>query len=328
MSVKPSDEYMHRQHRRGELQREHVLQLLRPHARASGALRAHRQPAERALRGDDDRRLPAGRHGAVQLQAARDRRQQRLRRRRHALRRRASRSSICSVVVRRRRPSTWRSRSISRIRARAFTSNPHQPVSLDARLVRPQPDVRRRGAASTARWCSRSGHYEQHGRAVGTLDRRRHRARASTASACAIIRGVRARWQSPAYYRWLIGQFDDGFGFMGSQIVTQAGSELLSGFVFQRRREPLRRTVLDADTPTGSDPGHYHDRARPDPAQQRRRRRDQRARCITHAAAAQPPRRQGDAHQRRPDRVALRRPRRLRLVGISRSDRLTTPADQ
>ena len=37
---------------------------------------------------------------------------------------------------------------------------------------------------------------------------------------------------------------------MGSQIVTQSGSELLSGFVFTRRREPLRRSARRC-TPTG-----------------------------------------------------------------------------
>ena len=60
-------------------------------------------------------------------------------------------------------------------------------------------------------------------------------------------------WQSPKYYRWLIGQFADDFGFMGSQIVTQAGSQLLSGFVFKDGENHFVNQ-LDADTPTGRIP--------------------------------------------------------------------------
>jgi hypothetical protein len=65
-------------------------------------------------------------------------------------------------------------------------------------------------------------------------------------------------WQSPAYYRWLIGQFDAGFGFMGSQIVTQTGAELLSGFVFKDGENHFVHR-LDLQT-EWKDPGHYHDR--------------------------------------------------------------------
>jgi hypothetical protein len=100
------------------------------------------------------------------------------------------------------------------------------------------------------------GHYEQHGRAAGTLT--------IDGRACAVEGfGLRDHswgprsWQSPAYYRWLIGQFDAGFGFMGSQIVTQNGSELLSGFVFQDGKNHF---VHNLELRTGwKEPGHYHD---------------------------------------------------------------------
>ena len=169
---------------------------------------------------------------------------------------------------------------------RAFTGNPLKPVSLEldwyglspmygGDAARAQRDGVREGPLRTARpRASARLTVDGTTHAVDGFGLRDH------------SWGPRS-WQSPAYYRWLIGQFDDGFGFMGSQIVTQSGSELLSGFVFQRRREPLRRPARRC-TPTG--PTRPLSRShRPDPAHARRRRRDQRhacSRCCRCATAA------------------------------------------
>jgi hypothetical protein len=138
----------------------------------------------------------------------------------------------------------------------AFTGNPHQPVSLALDWYGDSPMYGGEGPAHSEMVFAK-GHYEQHGRAVGRL----------------VVDGVEYQldglglrdhswgprsWQSPAYYRWLIGQFDTDFGFMGSQIVTQAGTELLSGFVFRDGANHfVDRLTLHTDW---KDPGHYHDR--------------------------------------------------------------------
>ena len=138
----------------------------------------------------------------------------------------------------------------------AFTGNPHWPVSLTLDWYGLSPMYGGEAPEHSEMEFAR-GHYEQHGRAVGTLtiDGTTHR-----------VEGFglrdhswgRRSWQSPAYYRWLIGQFDDGFAFMGSQIVTQAGSQLLSGFVF---KDGTNHFVHDLQLHTDwTDPGHYHDR--------------------------------------------------------------------
>lgn len=140
---------------------------------------------------------------------------------------------------------------------RAFTGNPHQPVSLalDWYGLSPMyggeaPD----GAEGEMVFAK--GHYEQHGSAEGTLS--------VNGVECA-VRGFGLRdhswgprsWQSPKYYRWLIGQFDDDFGFMGSQIVTQSGAQLLSGFVFTGGENHYVNSL--ELTTHWKDPGHYHD---------------------------------------------------------------------
>jgi hypothetical protein len=139
---------------------------------------------------------------------------------------------------------------------RAFTSNPHKPAALALDWYGLSPMYGGEGPANSEMVFAR-GHYEQHGSATGTLavdGVERH------------VDGFGLRdhswgprsWQSPAYYRWLIGQFDSGFGFMGSQIVTQAGSELLSGFVFKDGENHfVHKLALHTEW---KDPGHYHDR--------------------------------------------------------------------
>jgi hypothetical protein len=138
----------------------------------------------------------------------------------------------------------------------AFTGNPFKPVSLELDWYGLSPMYGGTGLEHSEMVFAK-GHYEQHGRGVGRLivDGTTH-----------AVDGFGLRdhswgprsWQSPAYYRWLIGQFDDGFGFMGSQIVTQSGSELLSGFVFRDgENHYVDRLTVHTDW---ADPGHYHDR--------------------------------------------------------------------
>lgn len=145
---------------------------------------------------------------------------------------------------------------------RAFTTNPNVPVSLalDAFGLSPMYGGESSGEAPlSSDMVFAKGHYEQHYRAQGTLviDGRQR-----------TINGLGLRdhswgprsWQSPTYYRWLTCQFDEGFGFMGSQIVTRGGSELLSGFVFKDGENHfVERLELETDW---TDEGHYHDRIR------------------------------------------------------------------
>jgi len=141
----------------------------------------------------------------------------------------------------------------------AFTTNPHQPVTLELDYYGLNPLYGGVMDAPSTEMVFAKGHYEQHVRAAGqiTIDGRRTPLRAL---------GLRDHswgprsWQSPQYYRWLTCEFDEGFGFMGSQIVTQGGNEVLSGFVFRDGENHfVNRLELHTDW-TGE--GHYHDRIR------------------------------------------------------------------
>jgi len=138
----------------------------------------------------------------------------------------------------------------------AFSGNPHRPVSLALDWYGTSPMYGGEGPAHSEMVFAK-GHYEQHGRAVGRLTIDGVELQVDGLGLRDHSWGPRS-WQSPAYYRWLIGQFDTDFGFMGSQIVTQAGTELLSGFVFRDGQNHLvdRLTVHTE----WKDPGHYHDR--------------------------------------------------------------------
>ncbi|MFN8643105.1 MAG: hypothetical protein U0802_16160 [Candidatus Binatia bacterium] len=138
----------------------------------------------------------------------------------------------------------------------AFTGNPFKPVQLELDWYGLSP-MYGGTALEHSEMVFAKGHYEQHGRASGRL---------AVDGVAHAVEGFGLRdhswgprsWQSPAYYRWLIGQFDQGFGFMGSQIVTQQGSELLSGFVFRDgENHYVDRLTVHTDW---RDPGHYHDR--------------------------------------------------------------------
>jgi hypothetical protein len=138
---------------------------------------------------------------------------------------------------------------------RAFTSNPFQPVSLALDWYGLSPMYGGEAPQSGEMVFAR-GHYEQHGRAAGTLTVDGVERRVAGFGLRDHSWGPRS-WQSPKYYRWLIGQFDDDFAFMGSQIVTQSGSQLLSGFVFKDGENHVVHN-LELDT-HWKDPGHYHD---------------------------------------------------------------------
>ncbi|OFV88755.1 MAG: hypothetical protein A3J75_02210 [Acidobacteria bacterium RBG_16_68_9] len=141
----------------------------------------------------------------------------------------------------------------------AFTSNPFRPVTieLDYRGLSPMYGGESSTFGHDAEMTFAKGHYEQHVRAAGsiTIDGQR-----------TVLDGLGLRdhswgprsWQSPKYYRWLTCEFDDDFGFMGSQIATQGGTELLSGFIF---RDGENHFVHDLELHTewkGTE--QYHDR--------------------------------------------------------------------
>jgi hypothetical protein len=142
---------------------------------------------------------------------------------------------------------------------RAFMSNPHQSVRLELDYAGLSPMYGGEAPADTPDMVFARGHYEQHVKAQGrmTIDGRTTE-----------LQGLGLRdhswgprsWQSPKFYRWLTCEFDDRFGFMGSQIVLQNGTELLSGFVFKDGENHLVQQ-LDLHT-DWTDVAHYHERLR------------------------------------------------------------------
>jgi hypothetical protein len=138
----------------------------------------------------------------------------------------------------------------------AFTGNPHKTIALALDWYGTSPMYGGEGPAHSEMVFAK-GHYEQHGRAVGRLAIDGVEYQLDGLGLRDHSWGPRS-WQSPAYYRWLIGQFDSDFGFMGSQIVTQNGSELLSGFIYRDGANHfVDRLTLHTDW---KDPGHFHDR--------------------------------------------------------------------
>lgn len=138
----------------------------------------------------------------------------------------------------------------------AFMNNPHHPVELELDYFGLSPMYGGEAEGPNTEMVFARGHYEQHVRASGRIivNAKRHE-----------IEGLGLRdhswgprsWQSPSYYRWLTCQFDEGFGFMGSQIVTQNGAELLGGFVFKDgENHPVERLELHTDWTDA----HYQDR--------------------------------------------------------------------
>ncbi len=141
----------------------------------------------------------------------------------------------------------------------AFTANPHYPVQLQLDYYGLSPMYGGETDFGNSAMVFAKGHTEQHVKAVGriAIDDR------ETALHGLGLRdhswGPRS-WQSPKFYRWLTCQFDDSFGFMGSQIALQNGVELLTGFVFKDGENHLVNT-WELHTDWAGD-AHYHDRLR------------------------------------------------------------------
>ena len=109
-------------------------------------------------------------------------------------------------------PFPWQEDLLTRLATgedprRAFTENPHKPIRLQLDWYGQSPMYGGEGPANSEMVFAR-GHYEQHGRAKGTLT-------VDGVERAVDGHGLRDHswgprsWQSPAYYRWLIGQFDD-----------------------------------------------------------------------------------------------------------------------
>jgi hypothetical protein len=152
---------------------------------------------------------------------------------------------------------------------RAFTENPHVPVTIDLRYdgLSPgfggEPREERDGAWVSVR-AEKSGqefargHLEQHGRAVGTV---------TVDGTVHAIDGFGLRdhswgpryWQAPKFYRWLTMNFGADAGIAAALTVQRDGREIQGGYVY-RRGEPNRllgRVEVETALTPGSD---LHDR--------------------------------------------------------------------
>lgn len=141
----------------------------------------------------------------------------------------------------------------------AFTSNPHWPLQLQLDYVGLSPMYGGEGNLDSSAMVFAKGHTEQHVKAVGSI---------CIHGQTTALNGLGLRdhswgprsWQSPQYYRWLTCEFDEGFGFMASQIVMQGGSEMLTGFVFKDGTNHFFSDWSIDTTYAGS--GGYHDEIR------------------------------------------------------------------
>jgi hypothetical protein len=143
--------------------------------------------------------------------------------------------------------------------ARAFKENPRRHVRLALSYTGLSPMYGGVADVEHPDMTFAKAHYEQHVGARGTL---------AVDGRETAIDGLGLRdhswgprsWQSPKYYRWLTCQFSESFGFMGTLIVTQNGSELRSGFVYRDGENHLvRRWQLETDF---EGPERYHQRLR------------------------------------------------------------------
>jgi len=140
---------------------------------------------------------------------------------------------------------------------RAFTSNPHQPVQLALDYYGLSPMYGGEAPVENTEMVFAKGHTEQHVKAAGSI---------TIDGKPTPLNGLGLRdhswgprsWQSPKFYRWLTCEFDEAFGFMGSQIVMQNGTEILSGFVFRDGENHWVNTLTLHTDRVGE--GQYHDR--------------------------------------------------------------------
>ena len=140
---------------------------------------------------------------------------------------------------------------------RAFTTNPHHAVQLALDYDGLSPMYGGEAPAQSTEMVFAKGHTEQHMKATGTITLNGKQTALNGLGLRDHSWGPRS-WQSPKFYRWLTCEFDEQFGFMGSQIVTQSGAELLSGFVFAQG-ENLWVNSLELQTEWAHD-GQYHER--------------------------------------------------------------------
>jgi hypothetical protein len=140
---------------------------------------------------------------------------------------------------------------------RAFTSNPHQPVQLQLDYYGLSPMYGGEVPMDNPDMVFAKGHTEQHVKASGLIRVDGKETRLNALGLRDHSWGPRS-WQSPKFYRWLTCEFDETFGFMGSQIVMQNGIELLTGFVFKDGENHFVNT-WEIHTDWAGD-GHYHDR--------------------------------------------------------------------
>jgi hypothetical protein len=139
--------------------------------------------------------------------------------------------------------------------ARAFKENPHCQVKLDLTYGGLSPIYGGIAETEHPEMTFAKAHYEQHVSARGTLAIDGQETSIDGLGLRDHSWGPRS-WQSPKFYRWLTCEFSPGFGFMGSQIVTQAGSELLGGFVYRDgANHRVRRWQLETDF---AGPERYH----------------------------------------------------------------------
>ena len=140
---------------------------------------------------------------------------------------------------------------------RAFTSNPHQPVQLALDYYGLSPMYGGEAPLQSPDMVFAKGHTEQHVKATGTVAVNGQVTALNALGLRDHSWGPRS-WQSPKFYRWLTCEFDEHFGFMGSQIALQNGAEILSGFVF-KDGENFWVNSLELRTERVGE-GQYHDR--------------------------------------------------------------------
>jgi hypothetical protein len=139
----------------------------------------------------------------------------------------------------------------------AFTTNPHRSVQLQLDYYGLSPMYGGEADISGSGMVFAKGHTEQHVKAVGRISIDGKETALNALGLRDHSWGPRS-WQSPKFYRWLTCQFDERFGFMGSQIALQNGIELLTGFVF---KDGVNHYVYNWEFHTDwAGEGHYHDR--------------------------------------------------------------------
>ncbi len=214
----------------------------------------------------------------------------------------------------------------------AFKNNPHVAIRLELDYYATAPgwggEIREKTAAG---WESIThggdsstefarGHLEQLGHAVGKLVIGEQEFKIDGLGLRDHSWGPRY-WQAPKYYRWLTMNFDETLGAMATITVQRDGSERPGGFIARKGRPPCNIRKVEIETEFVGEQ-QLHDRIK--------------VTCETEGAAiadrnhgqgavddsaAQPARRDGDAHRRGDDRMAMGQQGRLWAFRIPGSPR-------